>query len=160
VKKALLAIGMAIALAAAVVGCGGGDDTSGSSSGDSSAAGLTKAEFIKQADKICGDASDASEGEAEEYAEENDFNLEKASEEQLEEAIAAVLVPNLNQQAEDISALGAPEGEEEQVEEILTALEDAAAEIDDDPGAAFEGDPLGEATKLAKAYGLKVCGAQ
>lgn len=152
-NKALLAIGMAIALAASVAGCGGGDD-------DTTAATLTKAEFVKQADAICGDASEKNEEEAEEFAEENDFTLEKATEEQVEEAISAVLVPSLNEQAEELSALGAPEGDEEQVEAIVTALEDAAAELEDDPSGAFEGDTLAEPGKLAEAYGLEVCGAQ
>lgn len=154
-SKAFLAVSIAIVTAAIVIGCGGGDDT-----GDSSTAALTKAEFVKQADAICSDATQQSETEAEEFAEENDFTLEKADEEQLEEAISAVLVPSLNQQAEGLSALGAPEGEEEQVEAIVTSLEDAATEIEDDPGALLKGEALSEPSQLAAAYGLKVCGAQ
>ncbi len=142
-----------LALAAVAAGCGGGDD-----SGDSSSATLTKAEFIKQADAICGDANDQSQKDAEEFAKENDFTLEKASEEQLEDAIAAVFVPSLNQQAEELSALGAPEGDEEQVEAITNALEDTAAEIKDDPGTVLDGNALTKPAKLADAYGLKVCG--
>lgn len=152
-SKALLAIGMAIALAAAVVGCGGGDDST-----DSSAAALTKSEFIKEADAICGDANEQGEEEAEQFAEENGFTLEKASEEQIEEAISAVLVPSLNQQAEEISALGAPEGDEEKVEAIITSLEDAATEVEDDPGTVIDGTALEEPGQLAEDYGFKVCG--
>jgi hypothetical protein len=141
-----------LALAAVVAGCGGGDDTSGSS------ATLTKAQFIKQADAICGDANKQSQKDAEAFAEKNDFTLEKASEEQLEDAISAVFVPSLNQQVEELSALGAPDGDEEQVEAITDALQDAATEIKDDPSTVLAGKALAEPAKLANDYGLKVCG--
>jgi hypothetical protein len=141
-----------LALAAVAAGCGGGDDTSDSS------ATLTKAEFIKAADAICGDANKQSQKDAEAFAEKNDFTLEKATEEQLEDAISAVFVPSLNQQVEELSALGAPDGDEEQVEAITGALEEAATEIKDDPSTVLAGKALTEPAKLADEYGLKVCG--
>nr|MDQ2631767.1 hypothetical protein [Actinomycetota bacterium] len=135
-KKALLAVLAAFALMALVAGCGGDDSET--------TATITKAELIKQGDEICEKANEQSETEAEEFAEENDFTLEKASEEQIEEAVAEVLVPSLQQQAEDLEALGAPEGDEERVEEIIVSLEDAASEIEDDPSSVFEGEVLKE----------------
>ena len=144
----------AAALVMLVAGCGGGDETTDET------VTLTKAEFIKQGDAICKEGNDQSEKEAEEFAEENDFTLEKASDEQLEEAVSEVLVPNLNQQAEEIEALGAPEGDEEQVEEIIVSLEGAAEEIEDEPGIVFDGEVLKEPSELAEDYGFKVCGEE
>lgn len=154
-NKALLATLVAlVALAALVAGCGGGDETT-----DGTVA-LTKAEFIEQGDAVCKKGNRLSEKEAEEFAEENEFELEKASDEQLEEAVTEVLVPNLSQQAEELDALGAPEGDEEQVEEIIVSLEGAAEEIEDDPGIVFEGEVLKEPSELAADYGFKVCGEE
>ena len=136
-----------------VAGCGNDDDEGGEET-------LTKVEFIKQGDRVCKTTEDQSETEAEEFSEENGFNLEKASDEQLEEAIAAVLVPTLEQQADEIGALSAPEGDEEQVGEIILSLEAATAEIEDDPSLAFEGEPLKTASRLAEDYGFKVCGEE
>ncbi|HEX5929441.1 MAG TPA: hypothetical protein VFY48_08610 [Solirubrobacterales bacterium] len=150
--KVLLAMVMAIALVA-LAGCGGSDDDGGEEA-------LTKVEFIEQGDAICTKAEDQAETEAEEFAEENGFNLEKATDEELEEAVAEVLVPALGQQAEEIDALAAPEGDEETVEEIVVALEDGTADVEDDPSVVFEGSPLKEASQLAKAYGFKVCGEE
>jgi hypothetical protein len=147
-----------LAIAAVAAGCGG-DDTS-SSGGDETVVVLSKAEFIKQGDAICADANKQSEKEAEEFAEENGFELEKASKEELEEAVSDVLVPSLNQQAEELEALGAPEGDEEQVEEIVTSLEDVAAEIEDDPSIVFEAEALKGPGQLAQDYGFKVCGGE
>jgi len=153
-NKAVLAVLAALMLAALVAGCGGGDDTTDET------VTLTKTEFIKQGDAICKKGNDQSEKEAEEFAEENGFTLEKASKDQLEEAVAEVLVPNVNQQAQELDELGAPEGDEEQVEEIIVSLEGAAGEIEDEPSAVFEGKVLKEPTELAKDYGFKVCGEE
>ena len=157
-SKRLLALAVGVlALGLVAAGCGSSDDSTDTVE---ETVTLTKAEFIKQGDQICKQAEEDSETEAEEFAEENGFTLENASEEQLEEAVAEVLIPALNRQAEEIDALGAPEGDEEQVEEILTALEDASAEVEDDPSIAFEGEALKEASQLAKAYGFKTCGEE
>lgn len=153
-KHLLAALAALVALGVFAAGCGGGDETT-----DETVA-LTKAEFIKQGDAICKKGNDQSEKEAEEFAEENDFTLEKASDEQLEEAVAEVLVPNLNQQAEELDALGAPEGDEEKVEEIIVSLEGAADEIEDDPKIVFDGEVLKEPSELAEDYGFKVCGEE
>jgi hypothetical protein len=154
VSKLLTAAVAAAVLVMLVAGCGGGDETTDET------VTLTKAEFIKQGDAICKKGNDQSEEEAEEFAEENGFTLEKASNEQLEEAVAEVLVPSLNQQAEEIDALGAPEGDEEKVEEIVVSLEGAADEIEDDPSLVFDGEVLEEPEKLAQDYGFKVCGEE
>jgi|SRR5215204_3968075 len=154
-KKAVLAaLAALVALSALIAGCGGGDSTTDET------VNLTKTEFIKQGDAICKKGNDQSEKEAEKFAEENGFTLEKASKDQLEEAVAEVLVPSVNQQAEEIAELGAPEGDEEQVEEIIVSLEGAADKIEDEPSAVFDGKVLKEPSKLAKDYGFKVCGEE
>jgi hypothetical protein len=157
-KKASLAVLALMALAAIVAGCGDSDD-SGDGTTEATEA-LTKAEFIKQGDAICEEANEQNETEAEEFAEDNGFTLEKATDEQLEDAITEVLVPSLNQQAEDIAALGAPEGDEDRVEEIVVSLESGADEIEEKPSLAFEGEPLKESRRLAGDYGFKVCGQE
>jgi hypothetical protein len=153
-KALLAALAALVALAALIAGCGGGDSTTDET------VTLTKTEFIKQGDAICKEGNDRSEKEAEEFAEENGFKLEKASKDQIEEAVSEVLVPNLNQQAEELGELGAPEGDEEQIEKIVVSLEKAAGEIEDEPGAIFEGKVLKGPSELADDYGFKVCGEE
>lgn len=153
-RASLAVLAALVALAAIVAGCGGGDDSD--TSGDS----LTKAEFIKQGDAICEKANKQSEAEAEKFSKENDFSLERPSKEQLEEAVTEILVPNFNRQVEDLKALEAPEGDEEQAEEIISSLDDAAAEIEEDPSLVFEEQVLKEPAELAEDYGFEVCGKE
>lgn len=164
-KRVLASLLGALAVALIAAGCGGGGDDSSSSSssggGDSteSSSSLTKAEFIKQGDEICKEGDAAIEGEATEFAEENDINTEKPTEAQQEEVIEQVVGPAIKRQSEEIADLGPPEGEEEAVEDIVAAVGRGAEEIEEDPKAVLKGgNPLQEAAKLAKAFGFKQCG--
>lgn len=150
-KRVLVSLLAAVALLAFVAGCG--DDDGDTGGGEQ--ATLTKAEFIDRGDRICEKWEQRSETEAEEFAEEKGFDLEDPDKEQLEEAITEVLVPALNQQAEEIEALDAPEGDGERVEEIVTALESAADEVEEEPSRAFEGHTPNEAGELAETTASK-----
>jgi hypothetical protein len=157
VSKLLTVAAAAAVLAALVAGCGGGDDTTDET------VTLTKVEFIKQGDAICKAGNKEIEKGFEEFAEENDLPENKEpSQEQGVELVETVLLPNVQQQAEELRELGAPEGDEEQVDELLTSLEDAVAEGEDEPELLFEGktDPFGDVNQQASDYGFKVCGEE
>ena len=141
-----------IGCAGLLAACGGGEETT--------APTLNKAEFIAQGDEICRNGDKEIEAGAEEFAKENEVDTENVTTDQQEEAIKEVVVPSLRKQAEEIGELGVPEGEEEKVEALLTSLEDAADEIEADPGVVLEGstDPLAEARQLANDFGFVSCG--
>jgi len=145
-------------VAAFAAGCGGGGDSTAT---DESVA-LTKAEFIKQGDAICEQGNDQLEDEADEFAEDNDVDTSNPTEEQQEEVIVTVVGPALQSQADELSGLGAPEGEEDKVTAIVEALEAGAQELEDDPGSLLESgaEPLEEANKLATEFGFKTCGQE
>ncbi|MET0559179.1 MAG: hypothetical protein ABW065_10975 [Solirubrobacterales bacterium] len=152
-SKGLIAVLGAVLLVALVAGCG--------SSSDSDSDALTKPEFIKQADAICTKGEKSIEDGAEKFAEDNDVNTQNPTEEQQEEVIQQVVAPEIRQQAEEIDELGAPEGDESEVEAIVTAVEEGADELEDKPKLLIEGkNPLTAGSKLAKEYGLKVCGEE
>ncbi len=157
-NKALLAAAAAlVAVAALVTGCGGGDDTTDAT------VTLTKAEFIKQGDAICKEGNAEIEAGFEDFAEANDIpQNQEPSKTQGVEIVKSVIVPGVKQQAEEIRALGAPEGEEEQVEDLLDSLDAAVAEAEEDPEALFEenSDPFADANQQATDYGFEVCGEE
>jgi len=157
VSKLLTAAAAAAVLAALVAGCGSGDETADET------VTLTKVEFIKQGDAICKAGNKEIEEGFEEFAEENDLpENQEPNDEQSVELVETVILPGIQQQGEELRDLGAPEGDEEQVDELLTSLEDAVAEGEDDPESLFEGstDPFGEVNQLATDYGFEVCGEE
>ncbi|MGD9735075.1 MAG: hypothetical protein AB7V58_05620 [Solirubrobacterales bacterium] len=168
-KRVLALLFACLAIAAVAAGCGGGDDST--SSGDSTSGGESteaigsapsKAAFIKEADKICGDADEAMNEEIGEYAEENEIPIEKEEPTQAQqvEIYEAVVLPNVAKQGEEIAALTPPAGDEEAIEEITDALAAGVEDAEADPKQLTEGgDPLADASKKARAYGLKTCGS-
>ncbi|HEY4779934.1 MAG TPA: hypothetical protein VIH47_10110 [Solirubrobacterales bacterium] len=154
---AMLAGAMAIAIVAA--GCGSSSDDSTGATG-----ALTKVEFIKQGDAICKKGSEQIQGEANAFARENNIDTSKPTKAQQEEVIAGVLGPALQDQADEISALGAPAGEEGKTEAIVDALEAGAEELEEDPASLLEGKsgagPLSKANELAVKFGFKECGQE
>lgn len=166
-RKIVLALFALLAIAALVAGCGGGDssssssDTTSSESSDSSGEAPTKAAFIKEADEICTQADTAMDQEITDFAKENDIPIEgetPPSEAQQVEILQQVVLPNVAQQAEDIASLTPPEGDEETVEDLTDTLKAEVEKAEGEDGIPDES-TLEEASKKAKAYGLKTCGS-
>ena len=164
-RKLVLALVAVLALAAVVAGCGGGSSSSGAGSTETSTSDAggeapTKAVFIKEADAICGEDEDELVEEVEAFAKEKGIVLEKEepSEALQAELFREVVLPNIGRQAEEIAALTPPEGDEETIEDLTDTLSSEVAEAEEESGVPAQ-DTLAEATKKAKAYGLKVCGS-
>lgn len=157
-KRLIALLCGACALALLAAGCGGGGDET------TTTASLSKAQFIKKADGICASAEKEVEGEFESFAKEHKLSEKQPpSHGESEEAATSILIPSIEGQVEDIRALGAPAGEEEKVEELLTAVEDALDKAKQDPAAFIETEGEGDfahANKLAREYGLTVCGSE
>jgi len=147
---------LAVALAGA--GCGGDDETAGG--GES----LTKAEWIERADAICADAQERIQGLGDPGADLSKLaDLTSDAKQILEDEVAA------------IRDLGAPEGDEDEVEAMLGQVEKGAGASDALIDAATAGDieklqeitagdsefskASAEADRLASEYGLKECGS-
>jgi hypothetical protein len=175
-----LVLALIALLAAFVAGCGGGssESTGGTtaeggaaetesdsaesetSSGNSGGPAPTKAAFIKEADKICGEADAAMTREISKYAAENEIPIsegEEPDEDQQIEIFHAVILPNIGRQAEEIAALTPPKGDEGKIEELTDKLSEEVAEAEE-AEATPEESTLDGATMLAHEYGLKTCG--
>ena len=148
---ALLLVGGAV-----LIGAGCGDDDEEATTAASSAP-PTKEEFIEQADQICLDGN----AEIEQAAEEA-FSEGRPSPEEEEAFFTDTVIPSVQGQVDGLAALTPPEGDEEEVAEIIDAAESALAEVEEDPAAIAEEegsgeDPFAEATKLAEDYGITEC---
>jgi hypothetical protein len=134
------------ALALIAAGCGGDDE------GEA----LTKEEFITQADEICA----AGDEEITATADEQFGELEEEPPVEEQEAfLTDVVAPNYEDQLAQIRELNPPEEDAEQVDELLSALEDLIAQLRDEPSAVLEATEPPEASTLAQEYGLQNCGS-
>jgi hypothetical protein len=168
-KRFIATIVGALVVAALVAGCGGGgggnggtDSTAanGGGSDNDSAPALTKAEFIKQGDKICSESTKKFLEEVRKFTSDNGIDPSEApSQEQEEELLTEVILPQFRVEAEELDALGPPKGEEQEVEEIISGLEEVIDEGEADPSSVSGSeDPFAEVNQKAKDFGFKVCG--
>jgi hypothetical protein len=156
-KRLLALLAGTVAIVAIVAGCGSSDDSTDATA----AAAPTRAEFIKQGDAICKQGDAKIEAGFEEFAEANGIpKNQEPSNAQGVEIVETVIVPNIKSQGEQLRALGAPEGDEEQITAMLDSLDEAVEGAEEDPESLFDekSDPFGDANKQAQEYGLAVCG--
>ncbi len=156
--KRLLALAVAVCAAALVaLGCGGGGSTTDST------ASLTKAEFLKQGNAICAAGNKAVDAGFEEFAKEKNLSQNKEPPQPvLDEAAETILLPTVAKQIEELRALGTPEGDEGEVDQILTGAEEAIEAGEEDPASMTQdgAGPFTEVNKEAQAYGLTACGEE
>lgn len=141
-------------------GCGADD---GSASVTVETGSLSKKEFIKRADAIC-------TARRSEFTREYTTFYQKAIPQDqpppsvaeqkvlLGDLVNEVFLPTFQQVVDEISALGAPKGDEQEVSSILTVLQERLDEIEEKPRELSQTlEPLSEPAKLADAYGLVGC---
>ncbi|MEV4419194.1 hypothetical protein AB0L40_04365 [Patulibacter sp. NPDC049589] len=131
-------------------GCGGDDDK-----------GLSKADFITQADAICQKANDQLDKDA--TAAVTALGTDSPTPEQLKTIATDVALPNLDKQVTDLKALDAPKDDKDTVDALVASLQDGITKAKTDPTVLLNNDsgapsPFADANTKANAYGLKVCG--
>lgn len=153
-KALVAALAAFAAIAMIAAGCGGGGDSSSESSS------LTKAEFLKQGNAVCAKGNKEIQEGFEEFEEENGLQNKQPTKAQLTEVIETVVLPGVRSQVEGVEALGAPSGEEAEVEAVTDAASEALEKGEEDPAAlaSEKADPFAEANELANEYGLVKCG--
>ena len=152
-----------MAIVMIVGGCGGSDDSSDSTAGTDSTAGaeLTKAQFLKQGNAVCADTNEEIQEGFQEFLKENSISEnERLTTAELSEVAEDIVAPIVGRQIKELRELGAPAGEEGQVEKILAAAEEGIQKSEEDPSSLLAGEgesAFGKANRLAQEYGLKTC---
>lgn len=155
-----------VTVAVLIAGCGGGSDNDSSNAaaaGDTSTSATTasgesaptpeKAELIKQADAGCEKGRREAEAQIGRKLKGNPNEAAK------EKIITSISLPAIEAQADELRALDAPSGDEEQIEAIAQGIEDAVAAAEKNTRVLSEkGNPFVEVGKLASAYGFQACG--
>ena len=158
-----------VALTTALIAAGCGDDdeeTTTTATTEESATGPTGATggegastgFAQQADDICREGNDEIDAEAQERFGDTQ---EPSQDEQLSFA-EEVVIPSIQSQVDEISALTPPEGEEDTFDEFISQAQSDLDEIESDPSVLLQQgggeDPFAETNELARELGLTVCG--
>lgn len=138
-----------LAIFAVGAGCGGSDEVA-----------LTKAEFVKQSNAICKKGT-------QEAVKQYGALMKKASKAKEGTAAAAaadptelgeeVLLPLYRAQAEELAALTPPSADEEEVAEIIAAIEEGVEEGEEKPEQVSQAPAILRSSKLAGEYGLEEC---
>ena len=113
---------------------------------------ISKTAFITQADQICKESNDELDAEGRKLG-------NSPSKSEVESFASDSVVPAIQQQLDQIRALGVPAGDEDQVNAILDAAQADLDKLEADPSLLeSNSDVFADANKLANDYGLKVCG--
>ncbi|HET8863445.1 MAG TPA: hypothetical protein VFM94_09370 [Solirubrobacterales bacterium] len=159
----LLLSALILAVAAVFAGCGGSDDDSGdggSSGGPTvTTSSLSQEEYVKQASAACEKIRKPLLKEVNAYLVKNDSK--KVKEGVLVANMSkAVLLPTIEAEIEAVRKLGAPDGDEEEIESILAAQEASVEEVKGVKEAAtleeIESHFIG-ASKMYQDYGFTAC---
>jgi hypothetical protein len=136
-----------------VTGCGSSNSTT-----TETTAAITKAEFVAKGNAVCAKGEKAQEAEINAYVKKHGLEKKKPTKAQNAEIVETVLVPNIQSQIDGVKALGAPSGEEQQVNSALELSQQTLEKIEANPELAFgKGDPFAAAGKQLHALGLKEC---
>lgn len=133
-------------------------DGAGSAADSVTTSSLTKAQFVKRANAICRQAIEKRLRAFEAYLRENAEG--KTAKQLLTDAVKESFMTGIEAESAKIAELGAPAGEEAEVEAILAAQQAAVDEVRamETIPTAFAFEPaFGEATKLVKEYGIDAC---
>ena len=145
--NALWLLGLAAVTALVVAGCGGGGDDSTSTSS------LAKPAWIAKADAICKQGNQEIQQAAnEQFGKQS----QQPTDAQVQQFTNESVVPSVQKQIDQIRDLGAPSGDEDQVNKILDTVQ---ADIDKTKSVTtLAGDPFADGNAIAAQYGLTVCG--
>jgi hypothetical protein len=145
----------AMVIALAVAGCGGGSDSS------SSTGSISKEQFIAKADAICKRGTERLQSAIVTVLKKPQ-NLAKVSQAKQEKIVTTAMVPNVNREVKELRALGVPDGDEEKVDAIITALEEGVETAERTPEVVTKSSDavFGISSRIAGEYGATVCGSR
>jgi hypothetical protein len=166
-KKLTVMFVLVMAAGLIAAGCGGDDDdettTVSSTTTTEGATGATGAEvseeraaLIEEADAICAAGDEEIDAEAQDVF--GNSNEEPPAAEQ-EAFVEDTVIPNVQDQLDQLSELDPPEEDAEEFQSIIDNAQAALDELADDPSTFVGGeDPFADVNQQAQEFGLTACG--
>jgi hypothetical protein len=157
-KLCFITLGGLVVIALVAAGCGGGGDAGGGERQTNSKT-LTKAEFVRRADKICEQVDETQKAAFRNYFAKHPEAVE--SESLNRELVSVIGLPPLRTEVSQLDALPAPSGDEKEVQAIIFGLEEAVNKSEEEPDLLVNlkngAGPFTAVGKLAREYGFKAC---
>jgi hypothetical protein len=149
----LFAIAALLIVGLAAAGCG---SSSSSSSSTSTTAAITKAAFLKQGNAICKKGNQEINAEGKKVF----SKTKKPTQAQMTQFATATLIPHIQAEISGIKALGAPKGDEAQVNAMVASAQSALDQGKKNPTLLVSNNSnlFKHTNQLTNAYGLTVCG--
>jgi hypothetical protein len=146
-RRGIAAVLVVIVAAGLISGCG-----------DDSSASITREQFTKQANSICERSNKERRAEFKALSAPKPNPDESWTEPEMAKVIEQFFVGPYGEMIDELEALGAPAGAEEQVDALLQAMEEGLEKTEDDPIGAMNNSALfKEVNELATKYGLTGC---
>jgi hypothetical protein len=137
---ALFAFGVVL-----ISGCGGSDEET-----------ITKAEYVRKGNAICGKWQQA---RGEMFQKVNQELKPPVTQKEKEDVVLRLLAP-YGTATEDLAEVPLPDGAEEEAEAVVTAMEDGLAQAKANPGTLISSNvPFAKSNELAEDFGLTECRA-
>jgi hypothetical protein len=146
--NAILAVTAALALGVIAAGCGSSDDNSTSTT--ATAAAISKADFLAKGNQICKQGNDEINAAGKKLG-------QSVSQQQFEDFASNTVVPSIQKQIDGIKALGAPAGEEAQVNQLVSTAQADLDQLKADPSKLQDDSLFKDANQKANAVGLTEC---
>jgi hypothetical protein len=166
-KQVAALAALILVLASAIVGCGrsnAGTSTDALTRAPSTGPVVnsefaeeaeTRETFIKQADAICAKTDETQTKGIEAHAPKNAKTLSDAEKERLLQKFA---LPPIRQEAKELAALSAPEGEAAAFQSFVEAIERAVGKAEADPHSVLIGSgPFAPVEDMGGKFGFTVC---
>ncbi len=153
--RGTIAIAVALTVAALMAGCGGGDDSS------TTTVSVSKAAFIKKVDAVCQKGTERMQRAILVFLKQHK-DVQRPNKAQSEKLVGTAIVPSVETELKELKALEAPEGDEERVDAIISALEEGLETAEGNPEAVVASSDavFGISGRLAGEYGAEVCGSR
>ncbi|HXR60582.1 MAG TPA: hypothetical protein VN732_04570 [Solirubrobacterales bacterium] len=126
----------------------------GSSMEDGTVPTLTKAEFVKQAEEVCTEATKERRAAAAAWQKEHPGNL---NQDDLDAAFREVIGPSIAEQVKALEAIPAPRADKAMVVGMVENLAKTAEDIVEKGTAGAQGQAISTYLREAEKYGLRDC---
>jgi hypothetical protein len=156
--KPIWIVSIAAVLVAGLVAAGCG---SSSSSSSTSTVAITKAAFLKQGNAICKKGNQEINAVGKKVFPRNKFSKnKKPTQAQMTQFATATLIPTIQTEISGVKALGAPKGDEAQVNAIVVSAQSALDKGKQNPTLLVSNNTnlFKHSNQLTNAYGLTACG--